>query len=185
MHVVPFGAKLLGGNGQLKRGTQVQSVTIPLDYEVGFGIAVSQVKTSLSGWRNIVHFTATGANCCGYGSRVPGVWFEPGTLRLYVVDGHTLEGNGDTPRMACDRQVLTLQRGKSYQVKMVFQRRSFSIWVNGAAACSNIPREDRKVWKNVRVYVSDPWYKAANAVVSGLYLRNLPSSGATGVCFVF
>jgi hypothetical protein len=108
------------------------------------------------------------------------VWFEPNTLTLYVVDGHTLEGNGDSRVMKCNRKVLTLQKGKTYTLKMRFLRRAVSVWVNGKVACSNIPREDRRVFKGVKVYASDPWYTPANAAVSGLYLKNLPKSGATG-----
>ena len=169
---VPKNAKLLGGDGMIAKGKKLKPVDIPLDYEIGFTLAVSAIA-SLKGWRNILHFSATGKNCCNYGDRIPGVWFEPNSLRLYVVDGHILEGNADSRLMKCDTKVLTLQNGKTYNLKMRFLRRSVTVMVNGKVACGNIPREDRRVFKGVKVYASDPWYTPANAAVSGLYLKKI------------
>ena len=176
MNVVPKNAKLLGGDGLIAKGKKLKPVDIPLDYEIGFTLAVSAIA-SLKGWRNILHFSATGKNCCNYGDRIPGVWFQPNTLTLYIVDGHTQEGNSDTLKMKCDLKPLTLQRGRAYRVKMVFKQKSVSIWVNGKVACSNIPRKDRKVFKNVQVYASDPWYAAADVAINGLYLKAGKSGG--------
>ena len=180
-----WSAQLLGGDGQLKKGTQLKSVDMLLDYEIGFSLAVSAKQSSLAGWRNIVHFTASGGDCCKYGDRIPGVWFQPNTLKLNIVDGHTLHGNHATREMKeCDQKVLTLQQGKTYKLKMMFEQRSVSVWVNGKVACWGIPREDRKIFKNVKVYASDPWHNPANAVLKGLYFKNHPLE-AIGVSFAF
>ena len=153
---------------------------IPLDYEVGFTLVLSAIA-SLKGWRNILHFSASGKNCCNSGDRIPGVWFQPHTLTLYIVNGHTREGNSDTSKMKCDSKLLTLQRGKTYSLKMRFEQKKVTIWVNGKVACDNIPREDRKVFKNVAVYVSDPWYVAAEAAMNGLYILPLSGKDSGGI----
>ena len=135
----------------------------------------------MNAWANIIHFSATGTNCCEYGSRIPGVWFYPGTRRLHVVDGHTKEGNSNDGQWKCDTKLLTLAANKKHRVKMVFTRKTVSVWVNNKAACTNIPREDRKVFKNVQVYVGDPWYAPAQATVANLYFKgNTTSSGGDG-----
>ncbi len=36
------------------------------------------------------------ANCDSYGSRIPAVWFWPGTRKILVVDGHGDNGNSHT-----------------------------------------------------------------------------------------
>merc|ERR1712032_173930 len=139
----PKGAKMLGGTGSIKKGTKLKSMDIPLDYEIGLDITPG--KKINNNWANIVHFTATGKDCCGYGSRIPGVWFWPKTRKLLVVDGHTKNGNSHTGEWKCDDKLLTLQANKKYKLRMVF--------------------------KNVQVYVGDPWYAPANAKVANLYFK--------------
>ena len=53
-----------------------------------------------------------------------------------------------------------------------------NIYVNGEWACQ-APRADRQVWANTKVYAADPWYAAADASISGLYLldHNSPPAG--------
>ena len=87
-----------GGSGGMHATT-----FIPLDYSVEFTLLPTD--TTESGWSSIFHFSATGANCCDYGDRVPGVWFYPGgddTIcargncpghRLHVVHGSAQSGN--------------------------------------------------------------------------------------------
>merc|ERR1711959_145782 len=62
-------AKMLGGTGNIKKNTKLKSMDIPLDYEIGLDITPNnQIENN---WGSIVHFTATGKDCCGYGSRIP------------------------------------------------------------------------------------------------------------------
>ena len=160
---------MLGGTGSIKKGTKLKSMDIPLDYEIGLDITPNNKIEK--GWSNIVHFTATGTDCCAYGSRIPGVWFWPGTRRLHVVDGHTANGNSHEGQWKCDTKVLTLQANKKYSLRLVLRLKTVSVYVNGKAACTNIPRSDRRVFKNVQVYVGDPWYPPANAKVANLYFK--------------
>ena len=163
--------KLLGGDGVITKATKLSSISIPLDYEVGLDITPT---TGLEGgWGSIVHFTATGTDCCDYGSRIPGVWFHPGTRKLLVVDGHTENGNSHTDQWDCDDAVLTLQPNVQYRLKMVFMHKSVSVYVNDKVACANIPRVDRQVWSDVAVYVGDPWYNPAKASVKNLCFKAL------------
>ena len=167
---VPKDAKMLGGNGAIKRNTKLKSMDIPLDYEIGLDVTPNN-NIVWGKYASILHFTATGTNCCGYGSRIPGVWFYPGTRMLYGVHGHTKNGDSRTGQWKCDRKVLTLEANKKYRVKMVFKRKTVSVWVNNKAACTDIPRADRRVFKNVHVYVGDPWHAPAQATVENLYFK--------------
>ena len=78
---------MLGGNGAIKRNTNLKPMDIPLNYEIGLDITPNN-NIVRGKYASILHFTATGTNCCEYGSRIPGVWFYPGTRKLNVVDGH-------------------------------------------------------------------------------------------------
>ena len=171
MCAVPEGAKLLGGNGLIKWNNKLNNpLDIPLDYEIGLDITPND-KIIKHWWGNILHFTATGTNCCEYGSRLPGVWFAPGTRTLEIVDGHTKNGNSNNHEWQCDTKLLTLEANKKYRLKMVFTRKFLSVWVNNKAACTDIPREDRHVFKNVQVYVGHPWDNPAQATVENLYFK--------------
>ena len=102
------------------------------------------------------------------------MWFWSGTHRFHVVDGHTREDNNNDGQWNFITQVLTLQPNKKYRLKMVFLRKTVSVWVNNKVACANFPREDRQVFKNVQVYVGDPWFYPAHATVENLYYKSPP-----------
>ena len=58
----------------LARSTSHAVVTLPTDYTVSFEITPQdQVQP---GWASIVHFSATGNDCCNSGDRIPGIWFH-------------------------------------------------------------------------------------------------------------
>lgn len=37
-----------------------------------------------SSWREITRITNTDNNCCKFGDRIPGVWFQPNSYKLFV-----------------------------------------------------------------------------------------------------
>ena len=163
----PGNAQMLGGDGQLVANVRLDDVTIPLDYEIGLDITPG--PNIIGDWSSIVHFTATNTNCCDYGSRIPGVWFWPGTRKILVVDGHGANGNAHTGEWGCDDSILTIDEGTTYRLQMVMSAEVVQILVDGALACQST-RADRSVQENVKVYMADPWYAAADAVVGNLYL---------------
>ena len=171
---------MLGGDGALVANTQLSDVNIPLDYTIG--LYITPGPTINSEWAAIVHFTATDTNCCDYGSRIPGIWFWPGTRKILVVDGHGANGNSHTGDWGCDDDLLTLAEGQQATLTMVMNSDRVNIYVNGDWACQ-APRADRQVWENTKVYAADPWYAAADAAISGLYLldHNSPEDPPAGL----
>merc|ERR1719174_3664993 len=104
-------------------------------------------------WSNIIHFTATGKNCCGVGDRVPGVWFWPGTFKLHVRDGDKSNGNdGCDPSEAL--KPLSLSR-----VRIQLRDKQVAVYVNDAQVCK-AARQDRAAYKKAVVYAADPWYQS-------------------------
>ena len=82
------------------------------------------------------------ANCCSYGSRIPAVWFWPGTRKILVVDGHGANGNAHTGEWGCDDSVLTLSEGVQSTLTMRMNADLVNIYVDGTWAC-DAPRADR------------------------------------------
>eukprot|EP01045_Picozoa_sp_COSAG04_P009544 COSAG04_NODE_556_length_12658_cov_3.469862_5_plen_293_part_01 len=166
---IPAGATRLGlgAPSQLVADTQIEYVNLPLDYEIGLDITPG--PNIVGPWSSIVHFTATNTDCCDYGSRVPGVWFWPGTRKILVVDGHGANGNAHTGEWGCDDSILTLDEGTTYRLKMVMAAATVDIYVNGQLACTST-RSDRSAMEGVAVYMADPWYTAADAVTGNLYI---------------
>jgi hypothetical protein len=75
---------------QLRKGVPVsQDFTTAAEYELSLDIFPTGTK---AGWSNILHISSTGENCCGYGDRVPAVWFFNGTTRLHIVTGSNSSG---------------------------------------------------------------------------------------------
>ena len=77
------------------------------------------------------------ANCCSYGSRIPAVWFWPGTRKILVVDGHGDNGNSHTGQWGCDDNLLTLDVGETYRLKMVMAAELVTIYINDEPACKS------------------------------------------------
>ena len=97
------------------------------------------------------------------------MWFWPDTRKILVVDGHTENGNSHTGDWGCDESILTLPEGVTSTLRMIMQPDTVYIYVNDILACTE-PRADRVVFALVPVYMSDPWYAAADASVENLYL---------------
>ena len=87
-----------------------------------------------------------------------------------MVDGHSKNGNFAFDSY-CDTYLLTLKPNVISRVQLGLEREKIHVAVNGKLACSNIPREDRKAFKNVQVWLSDPWHRPAKAIVNNLYFR--------------
>ena len=57
-------------------------LSLPLSYTVGFDINPFGIVSS--NYASIIHLTATNGDCCRAGDRLPGFWFSPNALSLYV-----------------------------------------------------------------------------------------------------
>lgn len=149
--------QMLGSSGKLRRNRLGKArMSLPKDFSIEFSITL---KGRVGGWGSVFHFTKSG-NCCRHGMRIPAMWFRPNSNKFIVVDGTTRNGNRHT-------NCGTISYNKRTQIKMRFGRKSGTVWVDGKQGCK-LTRHDRKVWKNVKLYVADPWYPAANAVVTKL-----------------
>lgn len=150
-------------------------VSLPLDYTVSFTITPGwQTQPD---WASIVHFTATGNNCCAYGDRAPAVWFHPDSRKLHIVDGHPDDGNANcNPSDELPPNVpttVTIDIGAGFYEVSVSQ--------NGQTprqVCEGL-RQNRRSFSHVHVWAADPFYEPAFATISDFWMSgpNMPRAG--------
>jgi len=126
----------------------------PTDYSLRFTI---EPKGVIDDYVSIIHFT-TGGNNGQNGRRVPAIWFLPSTTKLRI----DYFGRGryqDLPSQ--------LELHKKHSIEVHVYGRTASVHVNGALA-SQVTIGTRAQLDQVNVYIGDPWYPAANAVISDI-----------------
>ena len=151
---------------QIENGDPIAVINLPLDFSVQFDVTPAG---SVGGWGNIIHFTADGGNCCGYGQRIPGIWFYPGNLRLHIRDGSSANGND-----GCDPEE-ELPVGETTNVRVQMTSAGVEVMYNGISKCTSDSR-DRTNFDGVMVYSSDPWHTAADATIQMLQVISMDSS---------
>lgn len=134
-----------------KANTSVGTVNIPTgNYRVSFTIRPTSI---VSGWANILHVSNGGD-----GSRAPGIWFWPGTTRLHIRLGDSTDRNwGVDPSTTCPIGVAT-------PVSIVANDASITVTI-GTTVLNYTQPSRRPTGNGYKVYLSDPWYTPANAIV--------------------
>ena len=113
-----------------------------------------KITKSPVGWHNILHLT-TGGNCCGAGSRIPGVWLNSRNGKPYLYATVAIIG-------VEKRKDITLEMNKQYSVKLVQVAGIFSVNVNGQQVWQ--VNSGSSAFRNVKYYWSDPWHRSAGEV---------------------
>ena len=135
-------------------GSPTALITQPSpDYILSFTIKPLGVQ---DGWTSIIHFT-TGTNA----SRLPGIWFWPGTTKLHIITGTTAVPNEE------NNVPFNLKLNEDSMIEVKVFESSSVILVNGKIAISNNIGNRAKLDK-VKVYVGDPWYPASNTIISDI-----------------
>ncbi|XP_065656181.1 uncharacterized protein LOC100198541 [Hydra vulgaris] len=135
------------------------------DYSVSFDLN----PTSFSkGWKNVIHFT-TGRNNVYYGDRNPGVWFhKSGTGSLHICSAISRNRN------RC-KNTYPLQSNKWHSIKILQTsykgKYVYRVFINGKSVISEINNYAR-VFEEVKVYVSDPWYAPQSGFIKNLKIVN-------------
>ncbi|KAJ3318302.1 hypothetical protein HDV06_000586 [Boothiomyces sp. JEL0866] len=129
-------------------------VTVPTNYNLQFSITP---KGIVSPWSNIVHFTADNMDMSTPGSRMPGIWFQPGSTSLYIRVGSDQSSNGGLTTAA-----LPLNSKTAF--KLTAQGNVINVYLNGTLS-SSYTAPGTRVSGSAYLYISDPWYAPANAIL--------------------
>ena len=112
-------------------------------------------------WTSVLHFT-TGGNSGRPGYRIPGVFFHTNSLHICG----TVGGNSNYCRN------YNLPQNRWANVRIVNSRGGrgytwYSIYVNGRRIL-RVKNTNPRVYRNVRVYTTDPWYRPFTGVIKNL-----------------
>merc|ERR1712174_88384 len=101
-----------------------------------------------TGWHNILHYT-TGGNQ----NRIPGLWLNSKKGRPYI---HIVMGKHNKD--------ITLEMNKDYSINLVARKGVFYVHVNSSGLWK--VKTGSMVYRNVKYYMSDPWYASAADVAT-------------------
>ena len=131
---------------------------IPKVYTVEFSVKPTGFAR---GYRSVLHFT-TGGDHGKLGNRIPGVWLYSNRLHICgSVNGKSNYCVNSKP----------LQKNKWANVRIVNSKVGSTYWytvyVNGKQITKS-KNPTARVYKNVKIYVSDPWYVPAQGFIRQL-----------------
>ncbi|XP_065672701.1 uncharacterized protein LOC105845300 isoform X3 [Hydra vulgaris] len=120
------------------------------------------------GWKSVIHLTIK-ENNGQYGDRNPGVWFqEDGSGRLNIYSA--VNGN---PNYNITTEPLALNEWSNIKISQTRLNSIyiFQVYINGKMIHS-IENTKPQLFKNVKVYTSDPWYDAQDGSIKDLRILN-------------
>lgn len=139
---------------ELHKNHLLTTLTTHKNYKLQF---IIMPLAKISGWSNVLHFTATNKNG-GVGGRIPAIFFFSGTTRM-----HVKQGRPGHPNDGCDT-INELPLMKWSTVTLQLLESTFTVHVNGELWCSRSSFGNSDHGRsNVKVYASDKFHKAAKA----------------------
>jgi hypothetical protein len=132
---------------KLKSGL-VGRVQVPQNYTLGLQITPRGVE---NGWSNLIHFTRDNTD----GSRMPSIYFWPGTTRLHIRVGSENATNG-----GLDTAALPLNQRTTVELSVL--GRNVKVYYNGTEVGS-YTAPGTPFSGSALLYMSNPWYVPANA----------------------
>eukprot|EP00111_Clytia_hemisphaerica_P003402 TCONS_00009717-protein len=156
--------------------SKVERTLSELTKQWRISLDIKQLAT-VNGWSNILHAT-TGHNCCNPGRRVPAIWFFNRNNRLHIT--YPIGNQGNTQ---CNE--IYVDEGKFNNIAIEQKKVGDEYWlkvfkdnteVEKCTVQQSIPRS----FANVKYYLSDPWYNAANAVIKNVEFQNFERSYPCG-----
>ena len=130
-----------------------------------------QPKVFQGGWTNILHLT-TGGNCCGYGNRIPGVWFHGSnggakTNKLHICS--SVNGNGNN---CYNSAGVPKGQWTSVEISQLLIDGSYQYTVKlDGKVVHPVVMKRVQAFANVKVYAADNWYNAAQGNIKNLVIN--------------
>ena len=152
---------------------------------VSFKLLLNKISTHIK-WCNILHFFIE-QDGSPYGDRIPGVWLDS-EARLFVsssINGHKLSKLMDLEVVEnkwYDFEISQLPDGygKVIIVKLYLNFLSYHFYFQYVFSCKiddtvywKIENEKPRNFKDVIMYIGDPWYEAAQGLVQGLTVKSI------------
>jgi len=131
------------------------------DYTLEFNITLLPNSWTSSSYNSIIRFCNTTTKGGGYGHRNPSIWLKEGRPELLIVTG-----TNEDPNLSkvLDR---VMPYNEELQMKLQVQGDVSSFFINGNIA-DEWPVGAREPIAELKMYVGDPWYPAAQAEISNI-----------------
>ena len=140
------------------------------EYEISLDI---KLLGTYNGWSNIFHFTVTGDNCCNYGDRIPAAWLKANTGTVLYVSGSAYDlDDEDDDGNAHGYSDTELPLNEWIRMKFQAIGGTSKLYFNDTLVLS-LDTDTRHPHDGAYVYLSDPWYQQANAMVKNFQYRTL------------
>ena len=156
------------------KGNLVSTISsMPPEYIITFSV---KTTAFVHGYSDVLHFT-TGGNIGKLGYRIPGIWFY--SNRLHICG--SVKGNYN---YCANSQVVA--KNKWINVRIVNKKEGSTYWYTVYVNGRQIARTDNpssRIYKNVKVYATDPWYRPFQGKIQnlkievlGMYIQITPRS---------
>lgn len=138
-------------------------------YQVSFDIKPEAQATIPNDWRSIIRFSIKGNNKV-YGSRVPAIFFHRGDHRLHICSAVSNNQNYcvDTPQSLPTNRFTTIKIIQNYNENGAL---IYRVFVDGVQLVEVVNTHPRR-FKDVKVHLTDPYYKSANATIKNLIIKS-------------
>jgi hypothetical protein len=123
-----------------------------------------QINSGSGNWRNILHFTQDGNNCCERGQRIPALWIYPdNTTNMHIRFSTDSGGNDgiDTTSMSN----ATISFFKPYLITLVFNNNNFTFYINKRQVVSSEFNNIYKRNRDTLMMIGDPWHSADDGIL--------------------
>ncbi|XP_065653612.1 uncharacterized protein LOC136080636 [Hydra vulgaris] len=134
-------------------------------YSVSFMI---KPKSYSAVWANVIHLTID-EDKNDFGRRIPGVWFAPDRLGALVI----ISAVNNDSNYYFYTEILPLNEWSTINISqnMCNGVYMFTCYINGKLI-HNVENKSPKSFKNVKVYVADPWYNAQDGSIKEIRIKN-------------
>jgi len=125
----------------------------------------------VKGWGSIIHVTK-GDDIGEHGDRIPGIWFSPGTRKPYVC---TSIGNNKN-HCVTRKTDLPTNKFTNIRVSQAFRPDTNTYWhfINiDRKLVYQVQNPNPISLGNVKVFMADPWYASAKALVKNVKVSTL------------
>ena len=121
------------------------------------------------GYTNLVHLTSTKKNCCGFGDRIPAIWFISKTSRLHICGGinrgNECYNSGNLPMNKYTTVLIEQKKeGDKYTLTILIDGKEFK-----KVDFKKEPRE----YGPSELFASDNFYNPGKAKIKNLKFINL------------
>ena len=141
------------------KSTDYGTVNVPKDYTISL---VINPKGPVSSWSSIIHFSSTGGDMNGFGSRMPAMFFGPGTTELHIPIGDINDANFYlSPPVA-----LPLNQDSTVSIATIGNK--ITITINGKQFNYTQKTPGGRPSGPARLFSPSPWYIPINGTVKNL-----------------